>query len=154
MLIRTPEPQNAEALFAKADQYPLGTNPWFENVLMAIWAEPKRKYVEEFKKGCAIFKSRKSFGINNYRTDPGLAETATGAWIAENIRYLSLKFGGEDKPRQYIDIRTGRYVGPDVGFLRHNYYFLRAFLKSMRARRTPAGKVSDYSEIAYLSNLD
>ena len=133
----------AEALYQRALSFPLATNPWFENILMSLWRDPSPGAIRAFQQGCAVFASGQAFGPRNFCARPRLSHGRLGQWVFRNIAYLT----GRDIPHGYIS--GGRLVPPDVGFLRHNYYFLRALKKlALRSRRW-SSPITDYSELSF-----
>jgi hypothetical protein len=145
LFVRRAAPGRAEDHAVRAAQFPAATDGWFESALLAFWCGQKAEHAAALLNGISIFKSGASFGIPNYRQNAAFSETPFGRWFIGNLNYVR----GRQAPSDYIDIKTGRYVGSDVGFMRHNYYFLRHLRKTV-GRRTSRADISAYSEEQFL----
>lgn len=132
-----------------AKTFPLATDPWFENILMSLCCAPTPQANEEFARGLELFRAGRAFNVPNFRKQQRFSETMIGTWITKNMTYLS----GRPLPSEYIDAISGRYVGADPGFLRHNYYFLRSLKKSVSRRRKSVGAITEYSEESYFKGV-
>lgn len=55
-------------LVDKANAFPTATNPWFENIWMAIWCNPAPGIITAMLKGIDFFREGQAFGITNHLT--------------------------------------------------------------------------------------
>lgn len=56
----------ANKLIEAANSFRAGTNPWFQNMWMAIWVNTAPEFIDAMVTGISFFVKNKCFGIQNY----------------------------------------------------------------------------------------